>query len=182
MEEICVLLARHRELVTATVDDIATAAAVAQMQPVEVAVDVIVPVPVVYKSCPDLPTDDMLYNLLASLVVETTANLIICAELYRLDKARASEVGISTTVKRNTINTIKCIFIFECIKTWIRKARQRSGLKFLGQDVEGQEELPYSGILSYLFSCGNDMCVCHVGEIFNSHDSQYLVFYSNGQN
>ena len=99
MEEICVLLARHRELVTATVDDIATAAAVAQMQPVEVAVDVIVPVPVVYKSCPDLPTDDMLYNLLASLVVETTANLIICAELYRLEKARASWSLVKSTMK-----------------------------------------------------------------------------------
>ena len=67
IEEIVALMELHRATVLATVDEVATVAAIAQLPPAAEGVDVVLPV--VYHTCPDIPTRDVLYNLLSSLVM-----------------------------------------------------------------------------------------------------------------
>ena len=101
IEEIVALMELHHTTVLATVDEAATAAAIAQLPPVVVGIEVAVAVipPVVYQTCPDIPTRDVLYNLLASLVAQTLANQIVTQQLYSMESVRASWDVITKTVK-----------------------------------------------------------------------------------
>ena len=95
IEEIVALMELHHATVLATVDEVATAAAIAQLPPE--GVDVVLPV--VYHTCPDIPTRDVLYNLLSSLVTQTLANQLVTQQLYNLEAVRASWDVITKTVK-----------------------------------------------------------------------------------
>ena len=98
IEEVYELLKSHRALVTSTIDEAATAEAVAHMPPA-VADGGAVNLPVIYKSCPDLPDRDELYNLLLSLVETSSANTLITVAMEGMELTTSWDV-IKARVKR----------------------------------------------------------------------------------
>lgn len=98
IEEVYELLKSHRALVTSTIDEAATAVAVARLPPAA-AGDGVVILPVVYKSCPDLPDRDELYNLLLSLVEPSSTNTLISVAMETMESV-ASWEDIKARVKR----------------------------------------------------------------------------------